>query len=251
MWSFFSSVFTGSNHVNQNLPCQDYANYTITEKGVYVAALSDGASSSVYGDIAASRNVNSVINLFHMVEFDDFLSYPITEQRKLILNACRSSIQANVNRIPGAKPRDFAATLLFMASDGQRLVFGHIGDGAICGATSKGEIETLSHPANIGHERNKTFFTLSQDAEEHFEITVINDISDYNAIIMMSDGPETSFYDYTKGRMRDNNLLTVIDDIGRERARETELTYFLKSNFWKHGITGDDCSILLFVRESE
>lgn len=251
MWSFFKGVFTGSDHIEANIPCQDYADYTITDKGIYVAALADGASSSRYSDIAASCNVHSILNLSHRITFEQLLGLSEAERNRLAIASCQNMIQSYIKRIPASEARDFAATLMFVISDGKKMLLGHIGDGVICGVRNNREIEILSQPDNISLERDRTYFTVSNNAEEHMIWHSVENIDDFNAFILMSDGPEASFFDYTLGQMRRNNLLTITDSISKTRARETELIYYLKTNFWEYGITGDDCSILLMIREDE
>ena len=249
MWNFFKSVFTGQDHIEEGKPCQDYAEYTITENGIYVAALADGASGAYFSDIAASCNVNSVLNLFHKLDFNSLFTRDEKLLKQSIINACLSAIFDNVKRISSSSPADFAATLLFLVSDGERALIGHLGDGVICAINNDQNVEIISYPSNINNECNRTIFTVSNKSEDYLNLYHIENINNYLAFLMMSDGPETSFYDYTLKQMRKRNLLTIVTDIGKERARELELTYFLKSNFWKFGITGDDCSMVVFARE--
>lgn len=249
MWTFFKSVFAGSDHVSQNMPCQDYADFTITENEIYVSALSDGASASAFGDIAAMCNVNAVLNSMHRVNFDSFYMADSSDKAHFLISACQENIAQYFKRLRPADLREFAATLLMMVSDGKRMVLGHIGDGVICAMDSSGNAVMLSSPNNVDLARDRTYFTVSKDAESVMNFVTVDDIDKYTAFILMSDGPEASFYNYTLNQLRSNNLLTITNEIASERARELELTYFLKSNFWKHGITGDDCSMVIFAKE--
>ena len=244
-------MFAGQDHIVDKIPCQDYADYTITEKGVYVAALADGASGAAFADIAAMCNVSGALGAIHKIDFDKLYSASDREISDFFISACRAYIYEYRKKIKGSELRDFAATLLVLVSDGQKMLLCHLGDGVICGVDNKNNILLLSSPTNIGNARDQTYFTVSNSAELMLSVTRVEDILRYSAFILMSDGPETSFFDYTLNQMRTKNLLTIVDDIGKERAREIELTYFLKSNFWKHGITGDDCSMVVFARESD
>lgn len=251
MWNFFKGVFAGKNHVDDNFLCQDYADYNITENGIYLGALSDGASASAFADIAASCNVNAFINCLHKVDYHLFFMWQDTQKVSYILNSCRQMINKYMSRIKDSSPIDFAATLLFIVSDGSSAVIGHLGDGVACGVSRDKKTEVLSFPKNIRGQSDKTYFTVSSDAEKVFEIVIIDDIDKYDAIILMSDGPETSFYNSALKNMYQSNLLSITDTIASERARDLELTYFLKSNFWKRGITSDDCSMIVFTRGSD
>ena len=247
MWEFFKTVFTGRMHINDNGLCQDCAEYTVTQDGIYVAALSDGASGSRFGDIAARCNVNAVLNYFHQVNFHQFCEYPKEQQSKEIVNYCVSSIIHMMKNIPNSQYHDFCATLLFIVSDGEKYIVGHLGDGLICSYQKDESTHLLSEPDNIDSDSTRTYFTLSKDSDKHMIISELQALAEIKAIILMSDGPEASFYDDKNKVMRINNLRVIMNEIAYEPCREMELTYYLKQNFFEYGITGDDCSMVVFM----
>ena len=247
MWDFFKTVFTGRMHINENDLCQDCAEYTVTQDGIYVAALADGASGSRFGDIAAKCNVHAVLNYFHRVSFNQFCDYPKDIQCNEIINSCVSLILKTMRNLPGTQYSDFCATLLFVVSDGEKFIIGHLGDGLICSYQKDKTVKLLSQPDNIDFDSTRTYFTLSNNANKHIAISDVETLDDIQGIIMMSDGPELSFYDNANQIVREKNLQVIMDDIAYQPCRDLELTYYLKHNFFEYGITGDDCSMLVFV----
>lgn len=177
-YEIFRAIITGTRHSDNNFPSQDYCDYIRNEGGSIIAAISDGASSATFSEFSSIVNVNTFFNCLSE-------KYDKKELAKKILDKFKNTFFANY-RIRYGFIEGYS-TLVGVKIDKNNSLFAHIGDGAIFGKKTNGDIDIISEPDNINMQKNRTHFTIEMDAENYF--TVENfDADQYEAVLLMSDG---------------------------------------------------------------
>lgn len=208
-------------------------------------ALSDGAGSALkseYGSKALVEEISNTVwlkfdELFALIQKqgeDIFISNIIDEANKILE---RVSIQE------GCKLKDLSSTLMFVAADGKKALWFHVGDGVIIQKAS-GSFSVLSLPFN-GEYANETIFVNSLTAKNAAHAGII-DLSEDHSFFLMSDGPETVFYSKTKKDINSKELLSFIDEknktIEDDNYRNELLRYILHERCRPY--SSDDLSII-------
>jgi len=60
-WKAIARSATGTSHKKQQLPCQDYGDFSISHKGI-LGAVADGAGSAKHSDVGAKLTVKTALN---------------------------------------------------------------------------------------------------------------------------------------------------------------------------------------------
>ena len=89
--------------------------------------------------------------------------------------------------------KDFACTLLFVATDGKRLLIGQLGDGRIGIRNAETGDWRLMLDAFKGEFFNETVFVTSKKATELLQLA-IGPVNSIDACVIMSDGAEEGLY---------------------------------------------------------
>ena len=63
-WKAVAHASIGVLHVQNDMPCQDYANYRQLEHGVIIGAVADGAGSAKHSDVGARLAVETTLQYF-------------------------------------------------------------------------------------------------------------------------------------------------------------------------------------------
>lgn len=178
----------GYDHSLHGKDCQDYAEYFFAENGNVILALSDGCSSSLYAKEAAKANVDAIIDLFANNTLESLVSSKQESNlSQTIIGACRDKISEISGALKSDNKSDFCATLIFAVSDGNQVLFGHLGDGLLCAVDDDGLFTYLSDPEN-GESTSHTVFTVSPNAFTGLRLRVIN-ANKINQLFLCSDGP--------------------------------------------------------------
>jgi serine/threonine protein phosphatase PrpC len=186
-WKIASGKIVGRYHMKREIPCQD-STYCISENGITVATLADGAGScarSHEGAAIATKRCAQVLT----ERFTDFIEMTEQEIVEVMLDEIVTAIRNHDPATISLKP--FSSTLLFVAVDGEYFLAGHLGDGVI-GCQEEENHRVLSFPEN-GEFTNATFFTTSVDAHHHFRI-YREKINQKRGFILMSDGSAESLF---------------------------------------------------------
>ncbi len=94
--------------------------------------------------------------------------------------------------------KQFAATLLFAATDGKNLLIGQLGDGRIgIRDAVTGEWRTVLK-ASKGEFFNEIVFVTSRNAPDLLQLSVLS-VDSTDACVIMSDGTEESLYQRASG----------------------------------------------------
>jgi hypothetical protein len=187
-WAWTACAVKGTSHQKTGLRLQDaFSSFCISTKDseFFCGIISDGAGSSKYGGEGASLVCRTLSTLIRK-HFNDSCELP----EKL---TCESWIDQIRDRIFLAAsnrflvPRDFAATLIAVISDGEKTLLIHIGDGcAVFHDCVDNEWFTPSWPNN-GEFASTTYFIT----DEHLtELRIIKLDRQINAVTIFSDGLE-------------------------------------------------------------
>lgn len=178
----------GIFHERHHQPCQDALGHKASENGNIILALSDGASSAEYAEQSAWENVWAVLDYFGEISLSNYVTLTKKEKKKDILHACMNRLKQLSKRVGCADPIEFSATLQFCVSDRKWMIIGHLGDGAIFCFDRDGYLLFSSEQENI-IEENKTYFTVSDNAQEHLRLHTFSlDKMPIDTVLMASDG---------------------------------------------------------------
>lgn len=237
---FSSSCIKGTRHD----VCQD-AVYVKRKDNIWVAALSDGAGSaakSEYGSKALVQNIADYV----ILSFDKLLNKlhkNAHDFKKTIVDKALEILETTAKN-QSCTEKELSSTLLFVASNGRKAFFFHVGDGVII--LRKGsKYSIVSKPYN-GEYANETVFINSHDAIETSRAGIIN-LSRNFSFFLMSDGPEPVFYSKKTEDVFSQNLISYVDDklieIEVEKTRNSFLEYVLNERCRPY--SADDLSIVV------
>jgi hypothetical protein len=187
-WAWTACAVKGTSHQKTGLRLQDaFSSFRIhtKESEFFCGIISDGAGSSKYGGEGASivcRTLSTLIrshfkNNYELPEALTCESWVDQIRDRIYLAASKRSLA----------PRDFAATLIAVISDGEKTLLLHIGDGcAVFQDCITSEWFTPSWPNN-GEFASTTYFVTD---EYITELRIIKLDRSINAITIFSDGLE-------------------------------------------------------------
>lgn len=241
-WRSVCREAQGRGHRKMQLPCQDKT-CSLSENGVNVIALADGAGSERFSHYGAERVVRCVTALL-VSRFQEYFECDDGRQVKKQIVAELMRELANEAERQCCEVRALAATLLFAAVKGDGFILGHIGDGVL-GYLEGAELKVASAPDN-GEFSNVTTFVTSAKALSSMRLYkgCINDIS---AFVLMSDGSGQSLYNNRNGTLAKGvkRLMYRTCLLNRD-VMEEQLGKVLSSALVKN--TQDDCSVAILAR---
>ncbi|MCR4689130.1 MAG: protein phosphatase 2C domain-containing protein [Saccharofermentans sp.] len=189
----------GKKHISRNTPCED-ASYAVSDKGVSVVCIADGAGGKQYTDARFGSDAAVHVITDTLVEHFDAL---YEENREA---AVRGYLMAKL-RIAFAdimKERNIdvidrlSCTLLFVAVKDRRMLIGHIGDGLIVRISPSG-VSPISMPQN--DKAGKTYFVTAAHADNYMRLLKTT-TDDVHAIALMTDGVQDSVYNEDTGLVK-------------------------------------------------
>ena len=237
----------GIAHERMGAPCQDAVRWRVSGDGKAVMVLSDGAGAAEFAKEAAEMTAQSALDFFLSVPLPEFLAREESEQKEDILRAVREALRLHP-AYQHENADDFSATLLFAVAEGNHILFGHLGDGAIYATDNAGELAYESEPESRG-ERG-TYFAINPQASQHLRLETRN-AEDISGVVLLSDGPYAMFRNRGGGMARETakELLNYARE-GR-LTRRSELRDALSQMAEFPGERLDDWSVLLFMRNQE
>lgn len=215
------------------------------ESHLVVAALSDGAGSAYKSEFGSKALVEGITE--YVISSFDILLKKIEKdalefKRKVVEEALKLLNETAENQLCTVK--DLSSTLMFIASDGKKAIFFHVGDGVIILRRGM-EYSVVSKPYN-GEYANETVFINSRDAVETARAGIIEFSEDYS-FFLMSDGPEPVFYSKKTEGVFSLKLLEFVDDslkkMRNEEVRNNFLEYVLNERCRPY--SADDLSIVV------
>lgn len=248
-WTWAGASCRGASHVKAGTRKQDaFASFAARDGGVFVAIVSDGAGSASHGGEGASvicRTLAVAVRAHFAVSAD----LPTEERLWTWIDEARDRIAvAAENR--ALSPRDFAATLVFVASSGTGTIVAHVGDGsAIAREAENAEWRALSWPAQ-GEYASTTFF-VTDEPEPQLRMAR-SDVA-IDALAIFSDGIERLALDYAGERAHQPFFRGIIQPLEAvtERGAVLGLSARLREYLDTPAInqrTDDDKTLVLAVR---
>lgn len=247
-WRVVSAAVVGTSHQRLGLPCQDVVETRLLPGGILAAALADGAGTADYADQGARTAVEAALNTL-----SEWLELGLPDEEagwQCLLCSAFEAARLYVQHLAeeqGEPLRAYASTLTCAIATGDCLAVGQLGDGAVVGGNSDGEL-FLANPAQRGEYANETYFLTQEDALARVEIRVYDRPVDFLAV--MSDGLlrlALKMPDYEPHAPFFQPLETFIRKAEDEQAAAGQLAAFLGSE--RVGArTDDDKSLALAVR---
>lgn len=250
-WTWAGASCIGVSHSNTNTRLQDAHSTKLFRDGgrVFGSVVSDGAGSADYGGQGASivcRTISSALRDYLKSNSDIPPAGLILDWVDLV----RDRINAIAER-RDLLARDFAATMVFVVSDGSSSLFAHIGDGGTAiqeAATQKWITPTWP---NQGEYASTTFF-ITDDAAP--PIRICQTEFDISAVAIFSDGLERLALNFSEQEPHEPFFDAMIrpleksDSIGRDRRLCDDLLRFLDSDRVNKR-TDDDKTLVLAARK--
>lgn len=178
-WRAIARSSIGTSHKKQQMPCQDYGDYYISNN-VIVGAVADGAGSAKFAEIGAKLSVKTA--LAYLEEFQKVKPYwqercrPRSEQpaREMFTEAVKKVITALQKQASGEgySCQDLACTLLLFVATPHWLAAMQIGDGFIVVCSEEGNHQML-FPPDKGEFINETSFVTSANALSEMQVRLL------------------------------------------------------------------------------
>lgn len=215
----------------------------INKTGMALLVCADGAGSSIYGAVGATRLVTNVIKRLSKLHSDAdhaaFLS-AIT----IAIEFTRASIQKYCSKSSSnIQLNDFAATLAAVCVTNDRAYFAHLGDGAILFLDDDNELICLSPPEN-GEYANQTFFFTDLHWKMRLRTEVVS--QEFTSCLVMTDGvtpfalkKDGIFSDFT------NPILKFLNSATRSKAEDA--IYQTLASDKSLSISKDDKTLLWYL----
>lgn len=258
-WQAVGTAVKGISHERTGLPCQDAQGFQVLEDGTLIIALADGAGSAQFSDQGARAAVEEALSALAgaaavLAETSAGLQdLPPTREGwedliREVFDAARQSVLQLADEA-GEWIRDYACTLTCAVAQGNCLVVGQVGDGAVVAMTEAGELFAATR-LQRGEYANETHFLIQDDALDHLIVDVFE--CPVSALAVMSDGlirlalkmpaqePHEPFF---------QPLFAFARKHGSQPSAADELAGFLRSER-VNARTDDDKSLVLAVRQA-
>lgn len=139
----FSTV--GKSHIKKGTCCQDSHCIRKLENGWMIAAVADGVGSAKNSHIGSKIAAKTVVEFceecmpwdYNLISIKSMMRTAYNYAYKLILKESKRS---------GEPIESYDTTLSMVIYDGQRIIYGHSGDGAIIGLNTFGDYVVITRP---------------------------------------------------------------------------------------------------------
>ncbi len=142
---YYGASIIGTSHVKKGSVCQDSSKAQRLSNGWVVAAVADGVGSAKHSEIASKIAVDTVTQIC----CDRINKHTkIAELKTIILDAYRiaeKSIEEFAEK-QNDSITEYDTTLSMVVYDGEKVVYGHSGDGGIVGLTTDGKYIRITTP---------------------------------------------------------------------------------------------------------
>ena len=228
----------GAKHKSSNQPCEDRT-YFLSQNGVNVIALADGAGSAKYSHSAIGAEcVTRTICEFFCNNFDKFYEKTdIDELKKVVVTICNRALAKKAEELELDNISRLSSTLLCVATKDEKVVICHIGDGVV-GKLTKSGTKVVSAPDN-GEFVGTTYFITNPNAPAYMTILKETTIDTYS-YFMMSDGTQEYVFDKSSGTFSEavrKMALMPFEDDGQEKLIDIIQRYMVEKD-----MKSDDCS---------
>ncbi len=245
-WTWARANEIGSGHIKRQQPCQD-AYFCFSDGDIFIAAVADGAGSAAHGGHGAWLCCRGLKNLArkYVAKNNQLPSkYIFATWLSQVINHT-AEISASLDKTP----RDFASTLIFLASNGKETFVAQVGDS--CAVFKDHDTDDWICPVwpTKGHYASTTCFVTDRVVQLYFAEHKHN----VSRVALFSDGLEKLILDQ-KTKVASPGFLDPITNPlsngtrGLNRALSREVKLFLGSQRVLDR-TDDDKTIILAQRE--
>ena len=247
-WRVVSVSVQGASHVRDGKPCQDAHLWRVTEGGVLVAGVADGAGSAPLSEVGSGCAVRVAVEEAAYRLRDGF-PYEDDDWRPLlqsVFQAARQAVEAAA-AARQAPPGDLATTLLLAVATDDRLVAGQIGDGAVIVQQAPSRYDAITTPS-FGEYLNETVFLTSSDALAKLQFKVQRGVC--AGLALFSDGLQMQALRMPQGSPYApffNPLMQFMASADDTAKAEEHLRKFLQSPRITDQ-TDDDLTLVLAIR---
>ena len=204
-WKIASAVMTGTSHLEENMPCQDFVRMRPTDEFMCVV-MTDGAGSAKYSAESARLVAEETRNIL-LSRSTSLFDFNDEEIKNFIYDSLSVKLQHKASEL-STSLYELACTLLFFVSDGKRFISLNIGDGIIGSINKEGVGATILEQER-GKYANMSYFLTSSKSEEHIRVKQGSLVPD-NVYFLMTDGAASCLFD-TK-RKQYANALTLYSE---------------------------------------
>lgn len=162
---------TGTSHLKQQIPCQDYGSCKVLDRAI-IGAVADGAGSATYADVGAKLAVDTVLECLTKGNFSE-LPPDGEEARELftqVVNKVVATLEAQAIS-KGYAIAELACTLLAFVATPTWVAAMQIGDGFIVLRCQNEQPQLLFSP-DKGEYINETTFVTSATALAGMKVDV-------------------------------------------------------------------------------
>ncbi len=181
----------GLSHIKSgDIPCQD-GSYYLENDDMIVVVIADGLGQLKHSEYAAKAVTKDVAEF--LLHYTGNYSN-ITMLKKAVLTEAKNSIN-NISVVENIERKEMDSTLLFLIimKTTDELIYGKLGDGAICFITKDSSFNANFDEDVLKGGSNFVKTIGSSDALDHFYITH-KKISDELGFILTTDGLENEMY---------------------------------------------------------
>lgn len=249
-WTWASATTKGTSHIRTGTRGQDaYRCYVPADTPEFlICVVSDGAGSADFGGEGASL-VCRTISLAAQDHLRTRRELPTDEEVRAWVDRVRDRI-SYAARQRSKTPRDFAATMICVLSDGQRTLVAQVGDGcAVLKDVGAAEWRIPLWPDHGEYASTTTFVT--DDPEANCRIAREN--SEIAAIATLTDGLERLALDFSSQRASEGFFDGMAKPVAASTAhgKDAPLSAMLKAYLEGDAVcsrTDDDKTLIVAVR---
>lgn len=172
----------GKSHIKSGTCCQD-AHYILKlQNGWVIAAVADGVGSEKNSDIGSRIAAETVVKFCEECMPWDYNVINIKSMIRTAYNYAFKQILKEAEQ-SGETIESYDTTLSLVIYDGQRIVYGHSGDGAILGLTTSGEYIAITRP-----QKSVDGFSVIPLRAGYEQWVIDSYDEDLVAVLLMTDG---------------------------------------------------------------
>lgn len=135
----------GKSHIRKGTCCQDSHYIKKLQNGWYIAAVADGVGSAKNSHIGSKIAAETVVEFCDECMPWDYNVISIKSMMRTAYNYAYKQILRESEQ-SGEPIESYDTTLSMVIYDGQRIIYGHSGDGAIFGLTTFGDYVEITRP---------------------------------------------------------------------------------------------------------
>ncbi len=189
----------GKSHITEGICCQDSHFIKKLENGWTVAAVADGVGSAKNSHIGSKIAAETVVKFCCECMPYDYSLISIKSMMRTAYNYAFKSILKEAEK-SGEPIESYDTTLSTVIYDGQRIIYGHSGDGAIIGLTTFGDYVEITRP-----QKGPDGISVIplRGGYKQWEIDTFEE--DLAAVLLVTDGMLDTVFPYL---LRDNETKT-------------------------------------------